>query len=33
MSAFPALAIVFTGVAFALVADGVTELTRRGISA
>jgi peptide/nickel transport system permease protein len=33
MSAFPALAIVFTGVAFALVADGVTELTRRGMSA
>jgi peptide/nickel transport system permease protein len=32
MSAFPALAIVFTGVAFALIADGVTELARRGVS-
>lgn len=32
MSAFPALAIVFTGVAFALVADGLTELSRRGMS-
>jgi peptide/nickel transport system permease protein len=30
MSTFPAAAIVFTGVAFALLADGLTELTRRG---
>jgi peptide/nickel transport system permease protein len=30
ISTFPALAIVFTGVAFALVADGLTELSRRG---
>jgi peptide/nickel transport system permease protein len=33
MSAFPALAIVFSGVAFALVADGLTELSRRGMTA
>lgn len=33
MSTFPALVIVFTGVAFALVADGLTELSRRGMTA
>ena len=33
MSAFPAIAIVFTAVAFALIADGLTELFRRGVSA
>ena len=30
MSTFPAMAIVFTGIAFALIADGLTELARRG---
>jgi len=30
MSTFPAIAIVLTGIAFALIADGLTELTRRG---
>ncbi len=30
MSTFPALAIVLTGIAFALIADGLTEASRRG---
>jgi peptide/nickel transport system permease protein len=32
MSTLPALAIIFTGVAFALIADGLTEVARRGVS-
>jgi peptide/nickel transport system permease protein len=31
LSAFPAIAIVFSAVAFALIADGLTELFRRGV--
>jgi peptide/nickel transport system permease protein len=30
MSTFPAMTIVLTGIAFALIADGLTELSRRG---
>ncbi len=32
MSTFPALMIVVTGIAFALIADGLTELSRRGLN-
>ena len=31
LSAFPAIAIVFSALAFALIADGLTELFRRGV--